>query len=402
MLRPDIGRNYDYFSKVAIKRGNIWVTSLFFCVFCSMLTIYDTANEIRFQTPINKGSKRVVELMGSDYVLLKFSVSKPIYFQLGDWCDVPGFGRFELVELYNPTYNKSTGGYDYELELEAYYCKWRNKIFKYTPETGGREASWSLTATLDVHLGVFVRNLKALGYKYNEQEFIFSIDSTVTQSAKLLTYNNTDMITALNMMAEAWECEWWIEDHVIYFGRCEIGTPIDFEQGVNVADISSSGNKNVYATRIYAFGSTRNIPVNYRPVDETVVVNGMGIKHHAKIQSVQFTRLKNDVKFLILKNVILRKLNMVILESIECFRVCRTIIVCDSIGICAYRVNRSVSPWIYVIKDHHLLHCCLSRHIGISIHIGSSDREHKSFLHDAIDNHGFINGAIVYGNWILA
>lgn len=275
MLRPDIGRNYDYFSKVAIKRGNIWVTSLFFCVFCSMLTIYDTANEIRFQTPINKGSKRVVELMGSDYVLLKFSVSKPIYFQLGDWCDVPGFGRFELVELYNPTYNKSTGGYDYELELEAYYCKWRNKIFKYTPETGGREASWSLTATLDVHLGVFVRNLKALGYKYNEQEFIFSIDSTVTQSAKLLTYNNTDMITALNMMAEAWECEWWIEDHVIYFGRCEIGTPIDFEQGVNVADISSSGNKNVHATRIYAFGSTRNIPVNYRPVDETVVVNGI-------------------------------------------------------------------------------------------------------------------------------
>lgn len=275
MLRPDIGRNYDYFSKVAIKRGNIWVTSLFFCVFCSMLTICDTANEIRFQTPINKGSKRVVELMGSDYVLLKFSVSKPIYFQLGDWCDVPGFGRFELVELYNPTYNNSTGGYGYELELEAYYCKWRNKIFKYTPETGGREASWSLTATLDVHLGVFVRNLKALGYKYNEQEFIFSIDSTVTQSAKLLTYNNTDMITALNMMAEAWECEWWIEDHVIYFGRCEIGTPIDFEQGVNVADISSSGNKNVYATRIYAFGSTRNIPVNYRPVDETVVVNGI-------------------------------------------------------------------------------------------------------------------------------
>lgn len=275
MLRPDIGRNYDYFSKVATKRGNKQVTSLFFCVFCSMLTIYDTANEIRFQTPINKGSKRVVELMGSDYVLLKFSVSKPIYFQLGDWCDVPGFGRFELVELYNPTYNKSTGGYDYELELEAYYCKWRNKIFKYTPETGGREASWSLTATLDVHLGVFVRNLKALGYKYNEQEFIFSIDSTVTQSAKLLTYNNTDMITALNMMAEAWECEWWIEDHVIYFGRCEIGTPIDFEQGVNVADISSSGNKNVYATRIYAFGSTRNIPVNYRPVDETVVVNGI-------------------------------------------------------------------------------------------------------------------------------
>lgn len=95
------------------------------------------------------------------------------------------------------------------------------------------------------------------------------------QSAKLLTYNNTDMITALNMMADAWECEWWVEDHVIYFGRCETGTPIDFEQGVNVDNISPSGNKNVYATRIYAFGSTRNIPVNYRPTDESIVVNGI-------------------------------------------------------------------------------------------------------------------------------
>lgn len=213
--------------------------------------------------------------MGSNYIMLKFSVRKPIYFELGDWCEVPGFGKFELVELYKPNYNKISGGYDYELVLEAYYCKWRNKIFKYTPEMGGQEASWSLTATLDVHLGIFVRNLKALGYKYNNEEFTFSVDSTVAQSAKLLTYNNNDLISALNMMAQKWECEWWITDHIIYFGRCEFGTPIDFIQGVNVDNISSSENKNVYATRVYAFGSTRNIPANYRPVDESIVVNGI-------------------------------------------------------------------------------------------------------------------------------
>lgn len=213
--------------------------------------------------------------MGSNYIMLKFSVSKPIYFELGDWCEVPGFGKFELVELYKPNYNKISGGYDYELVLEAYYCKWRNKIFKYTPEMGGQEASWSLTATLDVHLGIFVRNLKALGYKYNNEEFTFSVDSTVAQSAKLLTYNNCDMISALNMMAQEWECEWWITDHIIYFGRCEFGTPIDFIQGVNVDNISSSENKNIYATRVYAFGSTRNIPANYRTVDESIVVNGI-------------------------------------------------------------------------------------------------------------------------------
>lgn len=36
-----------------------------------------------------------------------------------------------------------------------------------------------------------------------------------------------------------------------------------------------SESRSTYATRIYAFGSTKNIPSNYRPVDETVVVNGV-------------------------------------------------------------------------------------------------------------------------------
>ena len=39
--------------------------------------------------------------------------------------------------------------------------------------------------------------------------------------------------------------------------------------------MSRSDSQSTYATRIYAFGSTRNIPSNYRPVDETVVVNGV-------------------------------------------------------------------------------------------------------------------------------
>lgn len=39
--------------------------------------------------------------------------------------------------------------------------------------------------------------------------------------------------------------------------------------------MSQSESQSTYATRIYAFGSTKNIPSDYRPVDETVVVNGV-------------------------------------------------------------------------------------------------------------------------------
>ena len=213
--------------------------------------------------------------MKEDYITLKFSLDTPLYFKLGDYVDDPRFGRFELCDLYKPTYNTSTGGYDYDLRLDAYYWKWKNKIFKFTPETGGQEASWHLTASLRDQSGVFLRNLQALGYKYGENEFGFEIDGTVEDSAKLMTYDSVNLLDALTNLAQAWECEWWITEHTIHFGRCEYGTPVDFRLDDNVETMDRSDSQTAFATRIYAFGSTRNLPTNYRPIDESMVVNGV-------------------------------------------------------------------------------------------------------------------------------
>ncbi|MDD3038603.1 hypothetical protein [Bacteroides sp.] len=239
-----------------------------------MIDIKDTSGNIRFSTPINEGSKRKFLLMKEDYITLKFSLEEPIHFKLGDYVDC-NFGRFELCDLQKPTFNTSTAGYDYELRLDAYYWKWKNKIFKFAPETGGQEASWNRTASLDVQMDVFLRNLKALGYKYGESEFEFDIDSTVDNSAKLMSYDSVNLLDALSSLAQAWECEWWVTDSVIHFGRCEYGSAVDFNLGDNVDTMERSDSQTSYATRVYAFGSTRNIPTNYRPIDESVVVNGV-------------------------------------------------------------------------------------------------------------------------------
>lgn len=240
-----------------------------------MIDIKDISGAVRYSTPINVGSKRVYSLMTSDYITLKFSLAEPINFKLGDFIDDERFGLFELVDKYTPTYNASTGGYDYELRLDAYYWKWKNKIFKYTPEHAGYEASWNLTGTLDMHLGVLLRNLRALGYRYRGNYFDFDIDTTVENSAKLISYDNINLIDALTEMANTWDCEWWVTDSIIHFGRCEIGDAVNIEIGVQAATMSRSQSKGTYATRIYAFGSKRNIPSNYRPVEEQAVVNGV-------------------------------------------------------------------------------------------------------------------------------
>lgn len=252
-----------------------------------MVDIKDIFGKTRFSTPINAGAKGRFTLMKEDYIILPFSVPDPVYFKLGDYVDLSGVldeslggllsKVYEIVDLQKPAFNASTGGYDYELRMDAYYWKWKNKIFKYTPEHAGHEASWSLTAPLDVQLGVFLRNLKALGYTYKGKEFEFSIDSTVENKAVAMRYDNINLLDALFSMAdkEKWDCDCWITDNIIHFGRNEYGDSVRIELGVEASAMTRSDSKGTYATRIYAFGSTRNIPANYRPVDEQTVVNGV-------------------------------------------------------------------------------------------------------------------------------
>ena len=67
------------------------------------------------------------------------------------------------------------------------------------------------------------------------------------------------------MIAEACECEWWVKGNTIYLGKCELSDePVIFELGSNVNEMSRDKSDSTYATRIYAFGSTRNITPYYR------------------------------------------------------------------------------------------------------------------------------------------
>ena len=250
-----------------------------------MIDIKDISGKTRFSTSIKEGAKGKFTLMKEDYIILPFSVSEPIPFKLGDYVDLAGVldeslgGKlskiYEITDLQKPVPNTSTGGYDYQLTMEAYYMKWKNKIFKYTPEGHGQEAGWSLTASLAVHMGVFLRNLKVLGYTFRGTDFTFAADETVPDKAIALTYSNTNMLDALTMMAEELECEWWVTENVIRFGRCESGDAVRIELYKEAADMQRSESSGTFATRLYVFGGERNIPANYRPADESVVVNGV-------------------------------------------------------------------------------------------------------------------------------
>ena len=229
-----------------------------------MIEIKDNTGSVLLSTEIRNGSKRKFELMKEDYIILKFNLEEPVTFGLGTniECD---FGLFEVTEKQFPKWNTSNGGYDYELKLDAHYWKWKNKIFKYTPETtGGNEASWSLTASLSMHLEIFMRNLKAWGYTYKGTDYHYELDDTVTSDALFITYSNTNLLDALSAMAEAAGCEWWVDGPAIRFGRLENGEAVTLKVGESAESMSLSKSSGDYFTRIFAFGSTQNISTRYR------------------------------------------------------------------------------------------------------------------------------------------
>ena len=229
-----------------------------------------------------EGSKLSYQLMDHHYIILKFTTATPIYFEIGDSVEIPDFGYFELTSSYFPKHNDSDG-YDYEMQMDAYYMSWKNKICKYRPQHGANETSFNLTTTVGVHMNVILGNLKALGLTYNGKDF--SVDYTTynnkafdVQKRFLIEYGSISILDALNAICseDALNCEWWIDGSIIYLGYCEMEGQTTFEQDVNVLSMSYSESKSTYITRLYAFGSDRNIPKGYfTGADADVTTDGI-------------------------------------------------------------------------------------------------------------------------------
>lgn len=238
-----------------------------------MIEIKDISGRVKLSVSIGTGSVRRFELMKEDYVNLVFSLSNPVQLEIGDNIDYEGSVFYVTGKTY-PTFNASTGGYDYSVRFDSHYYRWKNHILFYDRQ-GNKEASWSLTRAPEAHLSIVVSNLRSLGFRYNGKEYQAVVDSSVDAVAKLVQYDSTNIVDALTKIAEAWECEWWVEGDKIYIGRIERGDPVDLEIGRQVASMPRSQSQDLFATRLYAFGSTRNIPSGYRKGESGTVVQGV-------------------------------------------------------------------------------------------------------------------------------
>lgn len=247
------------------------------------LPIYSPKGKLLYEMPnIFVGCKERKELMKEDYVELHFNLAEPVFFPIGSYCTWHD-KVYQVTEIQSPTYDSNTGGYQYELKLEAYYFAWKNRMYKYKSKYNNTlEASFNLTADLEQQVITLVRCLNNVeGMRYNGTEEytykVHKVDGDDLEKVKTQSYSSVNYIDALAQIAEAWDTEWWVIGNVIHFGKCQDaeGTNVDFILGKNVESMDGSKSETDYATRVYAFGSSNNLPANWDKGNVELTVTGL-------------------------------------------------------------------------------------------------------------------------------
>lgn len=249
------------------------------------IVIYDVDGSVILTAPLTKSAEWECKVMTSDQVTLSWVDAEQVTIPMGAFVINPINNlKYYSVEPYVPAM-KDTAKYEYK---PVFYHEifTLNKIpfLLYTYDAEGNvesvESDWNFTGSgADLALQLEHAIEQGIGTAYTVE-----IDPVITASLSL-SFGNVDILSAINDMADAWECEWWTEeqingeesDKIIHFGKlCQhygTGTePLKLTAGVEV-ECPQSNNKATFYNRFYVFGGTNNIPQDYNGAQVNHVVN---------------------------------------------------------------------------------------------------------------------------------
>lgn len=217
----------------------------------SAITIYTKIGDKRATVPITQDAVHVLELMKEHYVQLVFN-SLLIELAVGDYI-IHEQQKFYLIELPKPTRNGSAWKYD--IRFESFESSWKNCIMFFIPETGAKESEWTLTSNPHTFVEMAVKNIN----RFFGTEIKVANDTVVAETQSI-SFTNVSVWDALSNIAEIFKTEWWFDGENLHLNKREYGSGQELKVNRQIQSSSSNkGDQTGYATRIYPYGSTRNI-----------------------------------------------------------------------------------------------------------------------------------------------
>ncbi len=199
-------------------------------------------------------------IMGEELVSMAFALTGKINFQLGDSVTVYGNTYYLLAD---PTCQKiNSREFKYDLQFAGVKYKLSEvQFFQYDTTNELTIPDFTVITDAETLVNLIVSNANR-----TQSGWIKGIiDAT---EHKQVDFNNHNCLTALNVIADAFNLEFWVDgDQSIHFTKRENQSGYSFEygkgkglKGINRSQLEESN----VVTRLYAVGSDKNLPANYR------------------------------------------------------------------------------------------------------------------------------------------
>ena len=213
-------------------------------------------------------SKYTRVLMGEHSVRIRFDWNVFIPLPYGSFIEWRG-RRFSIWGEYTPVQRE--GAFEYDIPFDAEERELNNYLFFYL-SAGKMEHQWKLTAPIEQALREVQGNLDRI---HGTGAWVIR-NQVGTTPTKLLEFDSTSVFDALTKIAEAYGTEWRAEGRTLYFGRMSEGARERLSLGGEASRFEPQGDTAQLISRLYAFGSSRNVKSGKRLTlpDDTPFISG--------------------------------------------------------------------------------------------------------------------------------
>lgn len=232
------------------------------------ISIYDKAGVEIASVVVGSNSFVFSQIMGENYLQLEFKHGDYIDIRRDSYC-VYGGVKYTLIQAV--VVDKiSTVEYNYTARFEAPQELLKNIIMTHMAGEGqtltkAYERNFSLAGTAREHVEMLLRNTGRLNANFS----IGTIDTSLT-GVKVVAYNVVDCKSALQLIANAFETEWWVEGnetngYTVNLGKCSFSesnpTPLayGYDNGVLGGAKRQLHKDAQRMTHIAVQGGSRNI-----------------------------------------------------------------------------------------------------------------------------------------------
>ena len=232
------------------------------------ISIYDKAGEEIASVVVGSNSFVFSQIMGENYLQLEFKHGDYIDIRRDSYC-IYGGVKYTLIQAV--VVDKiSTVEYSYTARFEAPQELLKNIIMTHMAGEGqtltkAYERNFSLAGTAREHVEMLLRNTGRLNANFT----IGTIGTSLT-GVKVVAYNVVDCKSALQLIANAFETEWWVEGnetngYTVNLGKCSFSennpTPLayGYDNGVLGGAKRQLHKDAQRMTHITVQGGSRNI-----------------------------------------------------------------------------------------------------------------------------------------------